>query len=308
MVDDVLAVAEKIRNMEIRGAARIARAAAEALENFAKNYDGTDFIGDLGLACRALYGTRPTAVSLWNAIHSIVHDLEGMENEEARAVVIKRAKEFTERSEMAVERIGEIGAKRIFDGCTILTHCNSSAALATIIRAHKDGKNIEVIATESRPKRQGYITARQLMSEGVRTTLIVDSAVRYFMKEVDLVFVGADAIASNGVVINKIGTSQIALCAHEARVPFYVCAESYKFSPKTLGGEYIKIEERDVKEVVDPADVGNARIRNPVFDATPPEYIDGIITEYGIISPYAAYEIIIHQFGQKIMFEKEWWL
>ena len=123
-------------------------------------------------------------------------------------------------------------------------------------------------------------------------TLIVDSAARYFMKNVDLVLVGADTVTSNGVVINKIGTSTISLIAHEARVPFIVLAESYKFSRETLSGALVEIEEREPSEIINPEKLKNVKIRNPVFDATPPSYVDTIITEFGAISPYMAYRII----------------
>ena len=128
------------------------------------------------------------------------------------------------------------------------------------------------------------------------------------MPKVNIVIVGTDAIASNGAVVNKIGTSQIALVAREARVPFMVVAETYKFSPRTLMGELIEIEERDIQEVIGDNDVGGAKVFNPVFDFTPPEYVDAIVTELGVISPSAAYEVITHQFGQSTLFEKEWWL
>jgi ribose 1,5-bisphosphate isomerase len=121
------------------------------------------------------------------------------------------------------------------------------------------------------------------------------------MKDIDLVYVGADTIASNGAVINKIGTSQIALIAHEARVPFIVCAETFKFSPKTVYGELVEIEERDPGEIVKEGEIPKSvRIRNPVFDATPADYIDSIVTEVGVISPYAAYDIIVKELGQEI--------
>lgn len=288
--------AKKIESMEIRGAAKIARMAALALKDFALNYEGSEvepFKDDLKKAKERLLSTRPTAVSLKNAV-SIV--MKGIEKEnsvsELKNKVTTSAENFIAKSESALKIIAEIGSKRIKDGHVLLTHCNSSAAISTIIRAHADGKNIQVFATESRPKRQGYITVRELVKHKVPTTLIVDSAVRYVMQKVDLVVVGADTIASNGAVINKIGTSQIALCAHEARVPVMVCAETYKFSHETMVGELVEIEERDVNEIVNQEDFPNVRLFNPVFDATPPEYVDVIVTEEGVISPHAAYEII----------------
>jgi ribose 1,5-bisphosphate isomerase len=125
------------------------------------------------------------------------------------------------------------------------------------------------------------------------------------MARTDMVIVGADAIATNGAVINKIGTSQLALAAREARVPLTVCAESYKFSPLTLGGELVEIEERDPSEVAEPGDFPGVKISNPVFDATPPEYVDVIVTELGVIPPGAAYEIIVQQFGYEALREPE---
>lgn len=293
---DLERAAKKIETMEVRGAAKIARVAAEALKDFALDYKGSDveeFKTQMKIAGDRLISTRPTAISLKNAVLIVLKEIRENKNlDELKKNVIATAENFITKSEKAIEIIADIGSKRIKDGDTILTHCNSSAAVSTIVKAHKDKKSIKVYATESRPKKQGYITVNQLVKEGVPTTLIVDSAVRHVMPKVDLVVVGADTVASNGAVINKIGTSQIALCAHEARVPVMVCAETYKFSHETLAGELVEIEERDVNEIVKPEDFPGVRIFNPVFDATPPEFIDVIVTEEGVISPHAAYDII----------------
>ena len=293
---DLERAAKKIETMEVRGAAKIARVAAEALKDFASDYKGSDveeFKTQMKRAGDRLISTRPTAISLKNAIMIVLKELRENDNlDELKKNIVATAENFITKSEKAIEIIAEIGSKRIKDGDTLLTHCNSSAAISTIVKAHKDKKSIKVYATESRPKKQGYITVNQLVKEGVPTTLIVDSAVRHVMPKVDLVVVGADTVASNGAVINKIGTSQIALCAHEARVPVMVCAETYKFSHETLAGELVEIEERDVNEIVRPEDFPGVRIFNPVFDATPPEFIDVIVTEEGVISPHAAYDII----------------
>jgi len=284
--------ARKIERMEIRGAGRIARFAVEALKNYALEVRG-DFDRKMREAGIRLLNTRPTAVSLYNAINYVMGYC-GENEEEKRESLIKRADEFIKWVDTAKERIGEIGSKRLKDGSTILTHCNSSSALSVIKKAFDEGKEIRVIATESRPRYQGHITARELAEYGIEVTLIVDSAVRYFMKEVDVVVVGADTITVNGALINKIGTSQIALSAKEARVPFIVAAETYKFSPKTLLGELVVIEERESSEVADRDLLSNPRIhvRNPAFDVTPREYIDLIITEIGAIPPEMSYIII----------------
>ncbi len=288
--------AKKIINMEVRGASRIARFVAETLKEFAKTVE-KNFDENMRKASEILMNTRPTAVSLFNAINYIMM-YKGENDEEKRTDAIMRAEEFIRWVDTAKQKIGEIGAKRIKDGWTILTHCNSSTALAVIKTAFRQGKNIEVIATESRPRYQGHLTVKELAKEGIPTTLIVDSAVRYFMKDVDCVIVGADTITVNGALINKIGTSQIALCAKESRVPFMVCAETYKFSPATLFGELVVIEERDAKEVA-PEEILNlgVKVRNPAFDVTPRDYIDLIVTEIGAIPPEMAYVIIRERLG-----------
>lgn len=289
--------ARKIRSMEIRGAGRIARAAAAELRDHAgriKADDMDEFNEKMKYAAELLIGTRPTAVSLPNAVRWVMR-YGGMTIDDARMNIKKLADEFIINSENAVRRIGEIGARRVRDGDTIMTHCNSSAAISIMTAAHALGKDINVIATESRPRWQGHMTIKHLDKLGIRTSLIVDSAVRFFMKDVDLVIVGADAVAVNGSVINKIGTSQLALAAHEARTNVIIAAETYKFSPKSILGELVEIEERDSTEVISNEKLGESpgvRVRNPAFDVTPRDYIDLIVTEVGAIPPEMAYIII----------------
>ncbi|MDD1747765.1 MAG: ribose 1,5-bisphosphate isomerase [Methanomassiliicoccales archaeon] len=301
--------AASIRSMEVRGAGEIARRAAEALRQEALDYNGHDpkeLWARMQKGRDALLASRPTAVSLWNGVQAVFKGASPEMGAEAlRKTLASNADIFIKRSKEAVEVIGRVGAKRIRDGDRVLTHCNSKAALSVIIQAHKEGKSIDVFATESRPWRQGLQTLRDLASAGIKPTLIVDSAARWLMKDVDVVVVGADTICSNGALINKIGTSQIALAAHEARVPFLVAAETFKFSPKTMYGELVEIEERDSSEVARPDEVpAGAKVLNPVFDATPPEYIDAIITEVGVVPPSAAYEIIVKELGHEFIFER----
>jgi ribose 1,5-bisphosphate isomerase len=301
-------VAGAIRRMEIRGAGRIARNGVEAIMDLVAEHQGDDLealLLEIDTAREKILASRPTAVSLWNGVQAALRGVAGASSvEEAKELVSRNSERFIERSNKALEVIGRIGARRIRGGDTVLTHCNSQAALSVILTAYREGKAVEVIATESRPWRQGLLTVRQLADAGVPVTMIVDSAVRAVMRDVDVVVVGADTITSSGTVINKIGTSQIALAAHEARVPFLVCSETYKFSPMTLGGEMVEIEERGRGEVVDEGEVPDSvKVRNPVFDATPPEYVDSIITEIGMIPPFAAYEVIVKELGQESIFE-----
>jgi len=300
----VTETAEKIKSMEIRGAGRIAREAAEALRRHATDTRTNDleaFRREMDSAAQTLIATRPTAVSLPNAVHIVMSDLDqALTLEEAQNGVIHRAEQFIHSSQHAVEKIAQFGARHIRDGDTILTHCNSEAALGCIIEAHRSGKDIEVFATEVRPRNQGLITIRTLNDAGIKTNFIVDSAVRSFIHEVDLVIVGADAVTVNGAVVNKIGTSQVAHTAHEARVNVLIAAETYKFAPRTIIGELITIEERDGNEIL--ADeisrtLPHVTVRNPAFDVTPAEYIDLIVTEAGAIPPQMAYIIIKEYLG-----------
>jgi len=300
------ATAAKIKSMEIRGAGKIARTAAQALLEQSEKIKADDaerFKAGLKKAGDVLIASRPTAVSLPNAVRYIVYRVEKASSKnvkELRKISINAAHEFIDNSLTAVKRIGEIGAKRIESGELIMTHCNSTAAIEIIKTAHREGKDIKVIATESRPRMQGHITVRELAKDGIDVSMIVDGAARMFMKKADKVIVGADSIASNGAVVNKIGTSMLALAAHEARVLFLVAAETYKFHPQTLLGELVEIEERDAKEVADPKEFKRIKIRNPAFDVTPPEYVDVIITEKGIFPPQAAFTIIKEEFGWAI--------
>lgn len=301
---DLLTAVEKIRSMEIRGASRIAKFAVEVLKGYALRIS-RDFDEEMKNAAELLLNSRPTAVSLYNAINYVMR-YKGESVEEKRESLIKRAEEFLDWIETAQKKIAEIGERRIKDGSTLLTHCNSSTAIAVIKKAHEAGKRFEVFVTESRPRWQGYITARQLKEVGIDVIVIVDSAVRHFMNEIDCVIVGADTITANGALINKVGTSQIALCAKEARVPFIVAAETYKFSPRTLAGELVVIEERSVEEVLprEMLELG-IKARNPAFDVTPRSYIDVIITEIGAISPEMAYLVIKERLGYEQVVEDE---
>lgn len=302
-IDQIMEISAKISSMEIRGAGRIATAAARALCDFSRETQAAsleDFNKQMAKAADILIKTRPTAVSLSNAIRMVMNYRKD-NLEDARDSVIANANRFIENSEKALEKIGQIGSRRIRDGDVILTHCNSLAALSVISTAHKSGKNIKVIATESRPRFQGITTIGMLDKMGIETELIVDSAARSVMNEVDLVVVGADVITANGTLVNKIGTAQIALFAHEARTSFMVAAETYKFSPQTILGELVTIEEREAKEVLaDYSRFAHVRVRNPAFDVTPHQYIDLICTEVGAIPPEMSYLIIRERLGWEI--------
>lgn len=301
----VLEIADGIKTMRIRGAGRIARAGAEALKYAALGYSGRgdliDFKKYIIEVARIIIFTRPTAVSLANAVVFVLRSMKKAKSfQEARDSIIKSADIFIENSYKSIDKISEIGSKRLKEGSIVLTHCHSTTAVELIAHAYREGRVDRVYSTETRPFLQGRITFAHLRRYGVPVVQIPDSAVRYIMHDVDYVVVGADTVTSNGAVVNKIGTSQVALAAKESRVRVYVAAESYKFSPLTLIGELVKIEYRDPEEIA-PRDWiekhPGVTILNPVFDVTPPEYIDAIITEYGIIPPQSSILILIDKLG-----------
>ncbi len=200
------------------------------------------------------------------------------------------------------EAIASLGSKRIVNGDVILTHSHSTTVMLLLRKALESGTRFSVIVTESRPIGEGLRTAEELEALGIDTTLIVDSAVRYVMKRVSKVFVGADAVAANGAVVSKVGTSAIALAAKEARVRVYVAAETYKFGLETVFGELIEGVMLSEPKLIMPDEwvnklAGKVVVREPLFDVTPPEYIDAIITEFGLTAPQAVPLLIREIYG-----------
>lgn len=290
-------VADKIKRIEIQGARNVAIAAIKAIQDGAKKSKASskkEFVIELLEAKDVLFNSRATEPLMRNSVRYLIHEIESSNKESVKVlvdVVSQVAEQFLGSLEQSKENIAKVGSRRIFHHSRILTHCHSSTVTGILRKAKLDGKSFEVVCTESRPVFQGRITAKEMLDSGIKTTMIVDSAVRHFMNQVDLVMVGADAITSEGNVINKIGTSMVALAAKEARTPFYVVSELLKFAPLTIHGEYEKLEERSSKEVWDDSPAGLI-IRNPAFDVTRREFIHGIICEEGIISPHSINEVI----------------
>ncbi len=297
MVESVRPIAKKISELKIQGARNIAIAAIEAiveLSKVTKAKTKKKFLIELSEGKKLLFNSRETEPLMRNAIRWIINQIEKTDKKEVlklSQIVKSSADEFLKKLEESQEKIVNIGKKRIRKNSIILTHYHSSTVTKLLIDANKDGKNFEVFCTETRPVFQGRITARELITNGIKTTLIVDSAARSIIKEIDLVLVGADAITSEGNVINKIGTSTIALVAKEARKPFYVVSELLKFDPATVCGDYEKIEERDPSEIWKDAP-GNLIIKNPAFDVTRRDFIHGIVCEQGIIPPHSIFEVV----------------
>src|SRR6266567_729716 len=301
-------VAKAIRTMVIRGAPAIGVAAAMGLalgmrrstakgtRQFAVEFQK---MGDL------LAATRPTAVNLFWAIDRMKRAFAegaqaGESPEELAARLEREARAIHDEDVASCRAMGGFGAEMVPDGARVLTHCNAGAlatagygsALGVIRAAVEQGKKIAVFADETRPFLQGArLTAWELVRDGINTTVITDNMAASMMRlgHVDLVVVGADRIAANGDVANKIGTYGVAVLAKEHEIPFYVAAPLSTIDLNTADGSKIPIEERSDREVthiganrLTPA---GARIRNPAFDVTPARYVTAIITERGLARP-----------------------
>jgi len=301
---EVERVAEDIATMETRGAATIADAVAGALAVQARESDADGpaaFRAELRAAARTLYDTRPTAVSLPNALRYVLHGMEGETVAALRRSVRERAAEFRAKLDEAQNRLGRIGAGRINDGDAVMTHCHSTDAMAVVEAAVDDGKEVSAVVKETRPRNQGHITARELRELGVPVTLIVDNAAHRYLDEVDHLLVGADSVAADGSVINKIGTSGLAVSARERGVPITVAAGTIKLHPDTLTGHAVEIEQRDESEVIDEAsraEIGDIEVANPAFDVTPPRYVDAIVTERGQFPPESVVTLMRELYGE----------
>lgn len=291
-------VADAIRNMIIRGAPAIGVAAAMGVALGAK--ESENLAADMPVICETLAKTRPTAVNLFWAISRMKQlylSIQHLPLEEVRARLIEEAKTVRAEDIAINEAIGRNGAPLVPDGKTVLTHCNAGAlatagfgtALGVVRAAVQMGKKIDVFADETRPFLQGArLTAWELQRDGIETTLITDNMAGHFLKSgrIGCVVVGADRIASNGDVANKVGTYGVAVLAKENNVPFYVAAPISTLDLTLASGDQIPIEERAEKEVTHVHGVHVApegiKVANPAFDVTPHRYVTAIITERGV--------------------------
>ncbi len=293
----VLDAAERIKQLRVQGARNVAIAAMNAVESASKESQTKTknaFLIELSEVKAVLFASRVTEPLMRNAIRYVIQTVDSSNKTavpELVDLVSQVTAQFLEDLESSKAKIASIGSKRISNHSRVLTHCHSSTVTNMLKNAKKEGRTFEVVCTESRPIFQGRLTAKEMLDAGIKTTMIVDSAVRLFMNEVDFVVVGADAITSEGNIINKVGTSMVALAAKEARTPFYVATELLKFDPVTVLGSFERIEERNPEEVWDSPPHGLI-IRNPAFDVTRREFIHGIICEEGILPPHTISELM----------------
>lgn len=292
---------EAIRSMDVRGAAHIGRTAAASLGRLARDAGVADdaLRARLEAAGRHLIAARPTAVSLRNAVNLTLDGLREEGASDLRGAVVDRAVRYIDSSEAARDKIAAHGARAVPDGGAVLTHCHSSLAVAVLVKAHEEGKRFRVFTDETRPWWQGHITSTQLAEAGIDVTLIVDSAAHFIMdaEDVGLVLTGADTVTADGSLYNKVGTHAVALGAHSLKIPFMTACETHKFSPYSLQGEHPEVEERDPEEVLAGRTLKGVKVRNPVFDRTPPTLVQRYITEEGPVAPQEVEHTIQRRFG-----------
>jgi methylthioribose-1-phosphate isomerase len=304
---DVEAVASAIRDLKVRGAPAIGVTAAMGVALGAQVISATDyepFAKELIGVCQRLAATRPTAVNLFWAIERMKQKLLASRGEPIAAIkaaLLKESQAILEEDVALCKAMGRHGAELIQRGQTILTHCNAGAlatagygtALGVIRAAWEQGKQIQVIADETRPVLQGArLTAWELMQDNIPVTLITDNMAGSLMRQgkINLCIVGADRIAANGDVANKIGTYSVAVLAKAHGIPFYVAAPYSTIDLQTKSGADIPIEQRNAQEVTTihgsrPVAPTGVSVYNPAFDVTPAALITGIITERGVFTP-----------------------
>ena len=304
---DVETVAEAIESLRVRGAPAIGVAAAYGVVVGAGDAlaSGADIVSGVRKAIARLSRTRPTAVNLFWALERMGRRLDEVAHQHATEIrdgLLQEAHEIFEEDRRVCRQIGKNGAVLLNQDATVLTHCNAGAlatadygtALAVIYAAVESGKQVAVFADETRPLLQGSrLTAWELRQSGVDVTVICDSMAAAVLrqKNIDSVIVGADRIAANGDVANKIGTYGLAILAREHNVPFYVAAPLSTIDMSLSRGEEIPIEERGPEEItrgmgrqIAP---GGVNVYNPAFDVTPERLVSAIVTEKGLAqSPY----------------------
>lgn len=302
---DYHCVADAIRTMKVRGAPAIGVAAAYGVVLAAyqyQNFPKVDFLNKMNEALLELKQTRPTAVNLFWALERMEKVLHNNQLENINIIEeIEKEAQLIQKEDLAMNiKMGELGQELIPMGASVLTHCNAGAlatagygtALGVIRSAYKHGKIKMVFVDETRPLFQGSrLTAFELMEEGIPVTLITDNMAGFIMQQgkIDCVIVGADRIAANGDVANKIGTYSVAVLAEYHKIPFYVAAPQSTFDLSLSTGSDIPIEERNPDEVRKVGQIWTApkmvNVTNPAFDITPHHLITAIISDQGIIKP-----------------------
>jgi ribose 1,5-bisphosphate isomerase len=291
-MNSVKTTAKKIKDLEIQGARNIAVESLKSLARYAKSIKAKskkEFFNELKKGQNILLSSRPTEPMMRNTVRYATYMANANELEninDIKKTVLSYIDDVLKDLEESKKKITVLGEKLIPKNATILTHCHSST-VTEILKSCKN-KNIKVICTETRPLYQGRITASELVNAGIKTSMIIDSAAKEFIRKCDMILMGADVITLAGVY-NKIGSGMISHFAEIYDIPMYVAAESWKFDPETVTKGSEIVEKRSSKEIWNNPPK-NLELLNPAFDFIEKEEITGIITEDGIITPDVIHE------------------
>jgi ribose 1,5-bisphosphate isomerase len=278
---------DSIKSLKVQGAEAVAKEAVSALYNIilrSKARNAHELFAELEYCRKALIEARPTEPCMRNALNFVLRNIRKRDMHELSSDVKAHVQFVSRYFEQAERKIAEIGCNKVKHDAVVFTHCHSSTVMLILAKAKLDGTKFEVHNTETRPAFQGRITAKELSALGIKVSHYVDSAVRLAMKKADVFLFGADAIQSDGRIVNKIGTELFLEIANRYDIPTYCCAVSWKFDPMTVYGVDEPIENRRRDEVWKnaPKDV---QIMNPAFEVISPNLVTGVISELGVFKP-----------------------
>lgn len=293
MVTEFNKVLSGIIKLRIQGAENIAREACKSLKYILHKSKATkkeELLSEINVAVKKLISTRPTEPAMRNSLKYILLNIEGENVTQIAKDINKKIEEIIKHFEDSNKMITAFGKKKVKNGFVVFTHCHSSTVVSLLIKAKDSGKNFEVHNTETRPLFQGRKTASELAHENIPVTHYIDSAAMIAMKKADICIFGADAIQSDGRIINKIGSGLFTEIANKHDIPVYCCMNSWKFDPLTIWGDDERIENREKKEVW-ATNTKQIDIKNPAFEVIEPQKITGIISELGTYHPNVFSEI-----------------
>ncbi|MBD3351387.1 MAG: S-methyl-5-thioribose-1-phosphate isomerase [Candidatus Lokiarchaeota archaeon] len=309
-MDELKKACLDIKSLKIQGATNVAKYAVKTLKDFAYRHKELQFDelwNKIEEGIDLIYDSRDTEPAMRNGLEFIHRKLKLTHEEEGKSIdIAEEVGKYSERYlQLLMEsktKIAKIGANRIPNkgdpqDFTIFTHCHSSSVTGILLEAWRQKKRFNVICTETRPKYQGRITAKELIDEGIPTKMVVDSAMRWAVRthDIKMIITGADAITSEGTVLNKIGSRLLALVCREMHIPYYVATPLLKFNPDTAFGILEKIDMRSWKEVW-PEKPKPLNILNPAFETVSRRYIDGLITEAGIFPATIVFDMFYHTY------------
>lgn len=298
---------DDIRTLKIQGATNVAIFGVEAFAKHAESVPLKDegLLTHLESLVEELSFVRVTEPALRNGLRYVMTGIR----REGKEMASELGKQYVNLIDDAKKRIFKIGAERIQDGSRIFTHCHSSISVGIFLEAAKQGKDFDVINTETRPLFQGRKTARILAEQNIRVTHVVDSAMRWAMNSFNphMIFLGADAITVEGVALNKIGSRLCALASEEEHIPLYICTPLLKYDQATSIGRLSEIEMRSPTEIWDEGCPEGVKVLNPAFETIDRGNISAYITEAGLIPPQSVHQTFRRIYGSQIQDFQQLW-